>query len=191
MSSERDFVQSLSNFLALHTQQSPGYFNHLIESFIRGANPPSDLEPSAKDEIKRRLKTEMEAQDNVPSFLQYYLLRRLTQNDWTPQATFIASDMYAAGRAKGSSRGSAGYSSWLSSMGSRSAARSLAIASCFIVKEQGVRSVGVASPVSRPFTISPFTQCSSMNCIRAPSSNWDLVQEALHCFSRICAHRRA
>jgi cephalosporin hydroxylase len=91
MSSERDFVQSLSNFLALHTQQSPGYFNHLIESFMRGANPPSDLEPSAKDEIKRRLKTEMEAQDNVPSFLQYYLLRRLTQNDWTPQATFIAS----------------------------------------------------------------------------------------------------
>jgi cephalosporin hydroxylase len=91
MNGDRDFVRSLSDFLALHTEQSSGYLNHLIKSFLQGAQERPNLEPPAKNEILSRLKADMEAYNDVPSFLQNYLHTHLVHDGWPPQATFIAS----------------------------------------------------------------------------------------------------
>jgi cephalosporin hydroxylase len=88
---DSDFAPSLASFLALHTNESAEYLKYLIELFMRGAAPRTYPESSVKNEIARRLTTEMETQSNVPSFLHYYLQRRLIQDDWPPQAAFVAS----------------------------------------------------------------------------------------------------
>ena len=44
-----------------------------------------------KQEIAHRIASDIGTQSNVPSFLHYYLQRRLIQDDWTPQAAFVAS----------------------------------------------------------------------------------------------------
>src|SRR5215470_5438993 len=91
MARNKDFAPSLSSFLALHTNESAEYLNYLIELFMRGAAPRVHPELSVKQEIAHRLAADMETQSNVPSFLHYYLQRRLIQDDWTPQAAFVAS----------------------------------------------------------------------------------------------------
>jgi cephalosporin hydroxylase len=91
MEGDRNFAPSLSSFLALHTNESAEYLKYLIELFMQGAVPRTSPEPSIKNEIARRLTTEMAAQSNVPSFLHYYLQRRLIQDDWPPQAALVAS----------------------------------------------------------------------------------------------------
>src|SRR5262245_1449831 len=91
MESDRNFALSLSSFLALHTNESAEYLNYLIDLFMRGAAPRAYSEPSVKKEIAHRLAVDMGTQSNVPSFLHYYLQRRLIHDDWTPQAAFVAS----------------------------------------------------------------------------------------------------
>src|SRR5262245_54971680 len=91
MNRDADFLQSLSEFLALHTDQSPGYLHHLMKSFVRGAVDRSDLEPSVKNEIMSRIKAEMDTQNDVPSNLENYLLKIGTAKVWPPHATAIAS----------------------------------------------------------------------------------------------------
>jgi cephalosporin hydroxylase len=88
---DSDFAPSLATFLALHTNESAEYLQYLIELFMRGAVPHTHPDSSVKNEIARRLCAEMEAQSNVPSFLHYYLQRRLILDDWPPQAAFVAS----------------------------------------------------------------------------------------------------
>jgi cephalosporin hydroxylase len=90
MNGDREFVRALSNFLALHTEQSPSYFHQLIQTFMRGAKALPVLDPSAKDQIKSRLTSDMGAYKNVPSFLQNYLLTHLAHDQWPPQAMFVA-----------------------------------------------------------------------------------------------------
>jgi cephalosporin hydroxylase len=90
MNGDREFVRALSDFLALHTEQSSGYLRHLIETFMRGARALPKLDPSAKDQIRNRLKTDMEAYKDVPSFLQNYLFTHLAHDQWPPQAVFVA-----------------------------------------------------------------------------------------------------
>jgi cephalosporin hydroxylase len=91
MESDRNFAPSLSSFLALHTNESAEYLNYLIDLFMQGVAPRAYPEPSVKQEIAHRIAADIGAQSNVPSFLHYYLQRRLTQDDWTPQAAFVAS----------------------------------------------------------------------------------------------------
>jgi cephalosporin hydroxylase len=91
MESDRQFAPLLSNFLALHTNESAEYLNYLIELFMQGATPRAYPEPSVKSEIAHRLVADMGTQNNVPSFLHYYLQRRLIHDDWTPQDAFVAS----------------------------------------------------------------------------------------------------
>jgi hypothetical protein len=91
MSSDKDFATSLSTFLALHTNESAEFLNYLIDVFTQGAAPRAYPDPSVKKEIAHRLAAEMDTQSNVPSFLHYYLQRRLIHDDWTPQAAFVAS----------------------------------------------------------------------------------------------------
>lgn len=91
MNGDRDFVRSLSNFLALHTEQSAGFFNSLISAFLRGGQGLPNLEPSTRDEIKSLLTADLAPHKDVPSFLHNYLHTYLTQDVWPPQATFIAS----------------------------------------------------------------------------------------------------
>ena len=89
MNGDKDFVRSLSEFLALHTEQSPAYLQTLITSFMRGLHP--GLEPSVKDEIRALLKADLEEHEDVPSFLQNYLHSCLTQETWSPQGVYVAS----------------------------------------------------------------------------------------------------
>src|SRR5262245_43424790 len=91
MSGRMDFARSLAEFLALHTEQSPGYLNGLIKSFLRGAVGRSEPELLPRKEILRRLKTEIEAHNEVPSNLENYLLKVAKQKLWPPHATVIAS----------------------------------------------------------------------------------------------------
>jgi cephalosporin hydroxylase len=100
MKSSSDFVRSLSYFLAEHTEHRAGYLSHLIETFMRGSNNLPSLEDQAKNEIKHRLSAEMGTQRNVPTFLQYYLLRRLSQEQWMPLATSLASRYVSRGSSK-------------------------------------------------------------------------------------------
>jgi len=88
MNADMDFVRSLADFLAVHTEQSSGYFKHLIKSFLRGATGRARLEPSVKDEVIARLRAEVD--NDVPSFLQSYLLRQLENNACPPEAIFVA-----------------------------------------------------------------------------------------------------
>jgi len=91
MSGRMDFARSLAEFLALHTEQSPGYLNGLIKSFLRGAVGRSELELLPRKEILRRLKTEIEAHNEVPSNLENYLLKIARQERCPPHGTLIAS----------------------------------------------------------------------------------------------------
>src|SRR6516165_3509533 len=123
MNGDGDFVRSLSEFLALHMDQSAGHLNYLIKSFLQGAVGRTGLEPSVKNEVINQLKAEIEAHNDVPSYLENYCskLRNRTYGPLTlPQSH---RDICAAGQAKGSSHGSGGNSSSRNSMGSRSAER--------------------------------------------------------------------
>ena len=91
MNGDSDFVRALSEFLALHTEQSSAYLADLIKSFLRGAQGRPKLEQQAKDKIISQLKAEMKAYNDVPSFLQNYLLTHLAHGSWPPQAVFMAS----------------------------------------------------------------------------------------------------
>jgi cephalosporin hydroxylase len=91
MNGDRDFVRSLSNFLALHTEQSAGYLNSLISSFMRGAPARSNIDRSEKDKIMSQMTADMEGIKDVPTFLQNYLHDYLSQDVWPPQAAFLAS----------------------------------------------------------------------------------------------------
>jgi len=88
---DRNFARLLSSFLALHTNESAEYLNYLIGLFMQRAVPHVHPEPSVKKEIAHRLAADMGTQSDVPSFLHYYLQRRLMQDEWTPQAAFVAS----------------------------------------------------------------------------------------------------
>src|SRR5215475_14193634 len=91
MESDRNFPLSLSSFLALHTNESAEYLKYLIELFMQRAAPRVHPEPLVKKDIAHRIATEMETQSNVPSFLHFYLQRRLIHDDWTPQDAIVAS----------------------------------------------------------------------------------------------------
>lgn len=91
MESDRNLAQSLSSFLSSHTNESAEYLKYLIELFMQGVAPRAYPEPSVKQEIAHRIAGDIGTQSNVPSFLHYYLQRRLIQDDWTPQAAFVAS----------------------------------------------------------------------------------------------------
>jgi len=90
MNQDREFVRALSDFLALHTEQSAGLFHHLIDAFMRGAKALPKLDAPAKDQIRSRLKSDMEGYKDVPTFLQNYLLTHLAHDQWPPQAVFTA-----------------------------------------------------------------------------------------------------
>lgn len=90
MNGEREFIHALSEFLALHTEQSAGYFQHMIGTFMRGTKALPKLEAPAKEQIRSRLRSDMEACEDVPNFLQNYLLTHLQHNQWPPQAAFLA-----------------------------------------------------------------------------------------------------
>jgi cephalosporin hydroxylase len=91
MKGNDDFVRALAEYLAFHTEQSTAYFTGLIGSFLRGAQEVPKPDLSAKSRIVSRLKADMAPHNDVPSFLQNYLLTHLTHGAWPPQATFIAS----------------------------------------------------------------------------------------------------
>jgi cephalosporin hydroxylase len=91
MNRDSNFVRGLSEFLAFHTEQSTSYLSGLINSYLGGAHGRPNLEPSAKDKLANQLKTEMAAYQDVPSFLQNYLLTHLANGAWPPQAVFLAS----------------------------------------------------------------------------------------------------
>jgi cephalosporin hydroxylase len=91
MNGERDFVDALSKYLALHTEQSTGRLKYLITSFLQGAQADAQLEPAEKKEIRRRLDADIAALNNVPTFLQDYLHACSTQDRWPTEATFLAS----------------------------------------------------------------------------------------------------
>jgi cephalosporin hydroxylase len=91
MNGDNEFVRALSEFLAFHTEQPTSYFNVLINSFMRGAQGRPNLESSARDKLAKRLKVELEAYHDVPTFLQNYLLTHLAHGAWPPQAAFVAS----------------------------------------------------------------------------------------------------
>ena len=90
MSGDRDFIRALSEFLAFHTEQSSNYFNGLITAFMQGAQMRPNLEPAAQGKLAKRLKIEMKAYQDVPTFLQNYLLTHLAHRGWPPQAAFVA-----------------------------------------------------------------------------------------------------
>jgi cephalosporin hydroxylase len=90
MSGDSDFIRALSEFLAFHTEQSSNYFNGLITAFMRGAQMRPNLDPAAQDKLANRLKIEMKAYQDVPTFLQNYLLTHLAHRGWPPQAAFVA-----------------------------------------------------------------------------------------------------
>ena len=91
MNEDAKFAQALSQFLALHTEQSTSYLSYLIETFLRGGQVRATLDQSAKEKIIGRLKAEMEGHQEVPSFLQNYLLTHMADGGWPSQAVFIAS----------------------------------------------------------------------------------------------------
>ena len=91
MNGDREFVRALSDYLALHTEQSSGYLAFLIASFLRGPQERPKLEQKAKDQLASRLETDLATHNNVPSFLQTYLHTHLAHGEWPPQATFLAS----------------------------------------------------------------------------------------------------
>jgi cephalosporin hydroxylase len=91
MDAHWEFARSLSDYLALYTEQSSGYLFHLIRSFLRGAPEFPRLEPAAKSEIVSRLKAEVARNKNIPSFFQHYLLTNLQQETYPPQAVFYGS----------------------------------------------------------------------------------------------------
>jgi cephalosporin hydroxylase len=91
MSGDKDFARSLADFLAFHTDQSASHFNVLINAFLRGAQGSPKPEPAAQSALTSRLKTEVGANNDVPTFLQSYLYEILTGGAWTSQANFLAS----------------------------------------------------------------------------------------------------
>jgi len=91
MNGDRDFVDALSRFLALHTEQSAGRLKYLITSFLSGRQADAQLDPGEKKEVQRLLDADVKAHNTVPTFLQNYLHTCLTQDRWPPEATFLAS----------------------------------------------------------------------------------------------------
>jgi cephalosporin hydroxylase len=71
--------------------QSAGHLNYLIKSFLQGAVGRTGLEPSVKNEVINQLKAEIEAHNDVPSYLENYLLKIAQQDVWPPHAAAIAS----------------------------------------------------------------------------------------------------
>jgi cephalosporin hydroxylase len=91
MNADRDFARSLSEFIALHTEHSSGQLHYLIQTFLQGGQGSPALSPAEKNDLKSRLKVDMEEHSSVPTFLQNYLHKYLTHDVWPPQATFLAS----------------------------------------------------------------------------------------------------
>ena len=91
MTGDEQFVRALSEFLALHTEQSSAHLGNLIRIFLKGPQGRPLLDASARDTMVGRLKTEMASYNDVPSFLQNYLLTHLAHGQWPAQATFVAS----------------------------------------------------------------------------------------------------
>jgi cephalosporin hydroxylase len=90
MNGDKEFAHALSDYLALQTNASSGYLYRLIQSFLRGAPILPRLDPAAKSKIIGRLKAEVAAHNDVPSFFQNYLLTHLQQENWPAQAAFFA-----------------------------------------------------------------------------------------------------
>jgi cephalosporin hydroxylase len=90
MSSDREFVRALSEFLAFQTEHSSAYFADLIGRFLSGVQMRPNLDPSARDKLTPRLKAEMRPYNDVPTFLQAYLLTHLAHGGWPSQAAFVA-----------------------------------------------------------------------------------------------------
>ena len=91
MDADKEFARSLSDYLALHTEQSSGYLFHLIRSFIRGAPEFLRLESEAKKQLVSRLTAEVAKNKNIPSFFQNYLLTNFKQETCAPRVAFYAS----------------------------------------------------------------------------------------------------
>jgi cephalosporin hydroxylase len=91
MNADRDFARSLAEFIALHTEHSSGQLHYLIQTFLQGGQGNPALSPAEKNDLKNRLQVDMEGHSSVPTFLQNYLHKYLTQGIWPPQATFLAS----------------------------------------------------------------------------------------------------
>jgi cephalosporin hydroxylase len=100
MTADQDFARSLANFLAFHTDQSAGDLNVLINAYLRGAQGSPKPEPAAQIELMNQLRAEVEANNDVPTFLQNYLHERLTGGRWSAHGAFIAS-RYLRRRASG------------------------------------------------------------------------------------------
>jgi cephalosporin hydroxylase len=90
MNSDRNFVRSLSEYLAFHTEQSSDHLSHLIDSFLQGRPPHSKPAQAEQNRLKGQLDAEIQAQNGVPSFLQTYLITHLHHGSWPPQASFVA-----------------------------------------------------------------------------------------------------
>jgi cephalosporin hydroxylase len=90
MSGEREFARALADYLALHTEQSAELLSELIHAFLRGAPEFPKLDAAAKDGLNAALHADMESYNNVPTFLQNYLLTHLQHGQWPPQAAFLA-----------------------------------------------------------------------------------------------------
>ena len=91
MNGNDDFIRALAEYLAFHTEQSTAYLTGLIGAFLRGAQGVPKPELPDQNKIASRLKTDMAAHSDVPTFLQNYLLTHLAHGAWPPQATFVAS----------------------------------------------------------------------------------------------------
>jgi hypothetical protein len=89
MDGDKEFAHALADFLALHTEQSPGYLFHLIRTFLRGAAKLPRLEAAEKKQIINRLTAKVAAHNNVPSFFQSCLLSHLQQKTWPPSSNLL------------------------------------------------------------------------------------------------------
>jgi len=90
MQGDKEFARALAEFLAFHTEQSSSHFNELIGQFLAGAQMRPNLDAANYGKLMSRLKTEMSAHNDVPTFLQNYLLTHLSHGGWPPQAAFVA-----------------------------------------------------------------------------------------------------
>lgn len=90
MSGEQEFARALADYLALHTEQSAELLGELIHAFLRGGAQFPKPDAAAQESLKATLHADMEAYNNVPTFLQNYLLTHLQHGQWPPQAVFLA-----------------------------------------------------------------------------------------------------
>ena len=159
MNGDREFVRALSDYLALHTEQSSSYLAFLIASFLRGSQEKPKFEQKAKGELAGRLKADLATHNNVPSFLQNYLHTHLAQANGRRRRLFLPRAICSAVPVKDLSTGNGDSNVLPNSKASRSAARSSAIARCCTAKALKPCSAGAACRASRPITISPSTPC--------------------------------